>query len=122
MRRIATTASIVLASLSLAACVGPSPDRANIAPAQTGFDGRWGDTSGVAVSTLNGGSFTSTATDTGSLLAQGSYRNLSPTRIAIEYTRLSNSEKIAVNCDQVAANRLTCVNSGGTRFELTRRT
>ncbi|WP_157069995.1 hypothetical protein [Aureimonas frigidaquae] len=121
MRHPLKVCGIAALGFALAGCVTAPMDRASTGPSRMGFDGRWGDTTGVAVSTLQGGTFTSTATDTGSVLARGTYRNLSPTRIAIEYTRLSNGDRIAVNCDQMAAERLACVNSTGTRFELTRR-
>lgn len=120
MRRKALFAGLATLSLALSGCMTGTGGAPSSGPARMGFDGRWGDTSGVAVSTLQGGTFTSTANDTGSVLARGTYRNLSPTRIAIEYTRLSNGDRIAVNCDQVSASQLSCVNSSGTRFDLTR--
>lgn len=112
---------LVCAGVALAACRTEERDVVSVAPRPAGIEGRWADTTGIAISSLTGGKFTTTDTKTGAVLANGSYRTLGPGQVAIEYTRRGKGERIAVNCNQTAADRLSCVNSGGTRFELTRR-
>ncbi len=65
MRHPLKVCGIAALGFALAGCVTAPMDRASTGPSRMGFDGRWGDTTGVAVSTLQGGTFTSTATDTG---------------------------------------------------------
>ena len=112
--------ALLCAGLALGACRTEERETMVVAPRPAGIEGRWADTNGIAVSTLTAGNFTSTDNKTGAILASGSYRTLGPGQIAIEYAR-KGGQRIAVNCNQTAADRLSCVNSGGTRFDLTRR-
>lgn len=124
MNRAASLSAIVLSGLMLGACLSPmdGAGRASLAPAPTGVEGRWGSVGGPVAytATFQGGSFTSTENATGAALANGSYRDLGQGRVSINFRSATTGQETAVNCNQTAASRMACVNSGGTRFELAR--
>ena len=86
-RRIFTAAAM-LSATALAGCQGMSGGplaRGPITPPpmQTGFDGDWVSTDGVAISRFNAGIFETLATDTGNKLAEGTYTQVDPTNVSI---------------------------------------
>lgn len=125
MRRHAITIAILSATLALGACLSPAAQspRAQLTPQQTGVEGRWGSVGGPVAytATFQNGAFTSTEDGTGAPLATGSYRNLGQSQVAITSRSRTSGQESSINCSQMASDRLACVNSGGTRFELTRR-
>ncbi|MFD2236214.1 hypothetical protein [Aureimonas populi] len=125
MNRHVPTLAILTAVLALGACVSPSDrlTRAEIAPRQTGIEGRWAAVGGPVAytATFSGGSFSSTEDATGAPLATGNYRNVGPSQITINSRSNTSGQESAINCSQMAADRMACVTAGGTRFELTRR-
>jgi hypothetical protein len=125
MIRAKTLSAILLSGAVLAGCVSPGEmggDRAQIAPRPTGVDGQWASVGGPLAYTASfrGGAFSSTETATGASLAQGTYRNLGQGQIAISSRSATSGQESSVNCNQMSADRLACVTSGGNRFELTR--
>lgn len=124
MNRAASLSVLLFTGLALGACLSPAEQggRASIAPAQTGVEGQWGSVGGPVAytATFQGGSFTSTENQTGAALARGSYRDLGQGSVSINFRSVTSGQETAVNCNQLSANRLACVNSGGTRFELAR--
>lgn len=114
----------VLAAAALAGCQsegGPSPRMSSVAPRQTGVEGEWLDSQGVAVSTFAGGTFVTTATDTGNKLAEGNYRYQDQRTVEINMTSLIRQTQATVACSMVTTDQLNCTNSTGQRFTLTRR-
>jgi len=92
------------------------------APQRVGFEGSWRSVGGPVAytATFAGGRFTSRETATGAVLAEGNYTNSGPAQTTIIYRSAARGEQTSVNCSQMAADRLACVNSAGARFELSR--
>lgn len=121
-RHLFSAAAIALAAMSLAACVSGGPSSGPItAPPQTGVEGNWLSSDGVAVSRLSGGVFTTTALDTGNKLADGSYRMAGANTVEITVVSLIRNTTTNVNCALVTQNQLNCTSSTGQQFVLTRR-
>lgn len=119
--RFARRAATIAAFAALAACQVAAPYRPEpVAPRQTGFEGNWLSTDGVAMSTLNGGQFTTRARDTGSTLATGSYRNIDGRTITIQVTSLIRQTTSNVNCALINPTQLNCTSSTGQQFTLVR--
>ena len=105
----------------LAGCTvyGPgSPPRIN---QPSGVDGEWIGTDGVAVSSFSGGQFRSTATDTGQLLATGSYRYVSQNLVEITINSVIRNTTSKANCAVSGNRQLNCTSATGAQFVLIRR-
>lgn len=116
------TFSMVAGAMALAACTttGPGGGSGNTPPANP-LDGEWISTDGAAVSRFAGGVFTTTATDTGNKLADGSYKVGADKTITIQGTSLIRQTPIAFNCLQASPAQLNCTNERGQNFTLGRR-
>lgn len=126
MTRAIRISALLLTGGLLGACVSPGEmggGRAEIAPRPTGVEGNWASVGGPVAYTASfrGGTFTSTETGTGAPLAQGTYRTIGQGQVTISSRSNSTGQESAVNCNQMSADQLSCVTSGGNRFELTRR-
>jgi hypothetical protein len=113
--KLATVATLA----TLSACQmmgGGGPGR------PSGIEGAWASTDGVSTSTFAGGSLVTTANDTGSRLAEGTYRQVDPKTVSIELTSLIRQTKSNVNCALVTTNQLNCTSSSGSQFVLVRKT
>jgi hypothetical protein len=123
MKRVASTGIIFMSAMMLGGCLSSGEgERAELAPRQTGVEGRWNAVGGPVAYTASfqGGSFSSTENATGASLAQGTYRDLGSGQITIASRSATSGQESNVNCSQMSADRLSCVTSGGTRFELAR--
>lgn len=118
--RIAPAAVAALAVL--AACQAPAPMRSQVtaAPASP-VEGEWNSADGVAVSRFTGGAFETRATDTGNVLANGSYRFVDNRTVSIAVTSLIRNTTSNVNCALATQSQLNCTSSTGQQFVLTRR-
>ncbi len=118
-------ASVVALMVALAGCqmAGPPPRTGPITPppAQTGFEGDWMSTDGVAISRFSGGIFQTLATDTGNKLAEGTYSQVDATTVSISVTSLIRQTTTQVNCAMVTATQLNCTSSTGQQFSLVKR-
>lgn len=110
---------IVAAALLAAGCTTSGGGSGPTAKADP-VDGRWVSTDGVAVSTFASGVFTTTATDTGNKLADGSYKRGEGGTISIAGTSLIRQTPIAFNCLLATPNQLNCTNATGQNFTLNR--
>lgn len=108
-------------ALAAAACVSSPPGGGPVANAPTGVEGEWISTDGVAISRFNAGVFETVATDTGSKLADGSYRMVDPRTVEITVVSRIRQTTSAVNCAMVGTGQLNCTSSSGQQFVLTRR-
>lgn len=117
--RFAKVASLAALAAILAGCQMAAPVRPT-APQQTGFEGSWLSTDGVAASTLSGGQFTTRARDTGNTLATGSYRTIDQRTITITVTSLIRQTTSTVNCALVNTTQMNCTSSTGSQFTLVR--
>lgn len=93
----------------------------SVAPPAGAAEGQWVGTDGVAVSTFNNGNFSSAATDTGSKLAEGTYRYTDPNTVAITFTSLLRQTVVNANCAVVSQTQMNCTSSSGAQFSLLRR-
>ena len=96
--------------------------RAAAPAAPRGVEGQWISADGVAVSTFSGGVFTTTATDTGNKLADGSYSMTDRNNVAITVGSKIRQTTTSVNCAVAGASQLNCTSSSGQQFVLNRRT
>ena len=109
----------VIASLAaLSACQTGGPGGGG-GPAPTGVEGAWMSSDGVATSRFSGGSFTTTANDTGKMLAQGSYV-VSGATVSITGTSVIRQNSISFNCLMVSGRQLNCTSNSGQQFTLVR--
>lgn len=118
----ATTLVLALAGCQMAG-EPPMRNRPMIPPPmqQSGFEGDWVSTDGVALSRFTSGRFETLATDTGNKLAEGSYTQLNPTTVSISVTSLIRQTTTQVNCAMVTQTQLNCTSSAGQQFSLIRR-
>lgn len=108
-----------LIALGLASCQS-APYIPASAPT-TSFEGEWLDQNGI-LSTFNNGQFQTKTTDgTNTLLAVGSYRQVSPTLAEIELRSLVRQTVSQVNCALATSTQMNCTSSAGTQFSLVRR-
>ena len=113
--RNAVFAGLVASLSALAACQTAGPG-----PAATGVDGQWMSADGVAMSTFSGGKFTTTATDTGNKLAEGSYV-VSGATVQIIGTSVIRQTPVSFNCTMAGTKQLNCTSNSGQNFTLVRR-
>lgn len=121
MKKVYAALMLVSAGL-LSACqtsVLDGPDVAVARPA--GIDGDWVGTDGVAVSSFVGGTFTSRATDTGQVLAQGNYSYRDQQNIDISFRSLIRNTTVNAACIVVSPSQMNCTSSSGAQFTLVRR-
>ncbi|WP_062016850.1 hypothetical protein [Aureimonas sp. AU4] len=109
-------------ALLLAGCQSAPTARVAVAPKPAGFEGSWRSVGGPVAytATFAGGRFTSRESATGAVLAEGNYTKTGTAQAAIIYRSAARGEQTSVNCNQMSADRLACVNSAGARFELSR--
>ena len=109
-----------LASL-LAACQSASySPRPMAVPQPQGIEGQWTDPNGI-ISSFSNGRFETRTTDTNSLLAEGTYTQVSPQVVEIELTSLLRQTQPRVNCALASQSQLNCTSSSGSQFTLVRR-
>lgn len=114
--------------MALAACTTTGPVGGGgggtpiaVAPKPTAFDGAWTSADGIAESRFQGGVFTTSATENGSKLADGSYV-LSDQRTAnITVKSLIRGTTSNVTCLLATETQLNCTSSNGQTFILTRK-
>ena len=97
---------------------GPPPVGA---PAQTGVDGDWVGTDGVAVSTLRGGQFSSRSLATGETLTNGTYVARDQRTIDLDFFSVRTNQNTKATCILVDVNQMNCTLATGTQFVLTRK-
>lgn len=118
MLQIKKLVLIGMASLGLASCQ-TQPLIPASAPV-SGFEGEWLDQNGI-LSTFNNGQFQTKTTDgTNTLLAVGSYTQVSPTLAEIELRSLVRRTVSQVNCALATSTRMNCTSSAGAQFTLVR--
>lgn len=111
---------VLIAAASLTACVSSPPPRQLPPPTPQGVEGTWVDPNGI-VSTFQAGTFNTRSSDSNTLLASGTYVNLSPTLVEISMTSLVRKTQSRVNCSLVSPTQLNCTQDSGAQFSLMRR-
>ncbi|MER8431635.1 hypothetical protein [Mesorhizobium caraganae] len=120
-RKILSSGAAGALATMIAACTTGGPDGPPIGSQPRGVEGSWLNAEGKAVSTLNGGVFTTVSAETGEKFADGSYTKTGATSVEINGTSLIRQQPIAFNCLLVSINQLNCTSSAGQNFVLTRR-
>ncbi|AYG60396.1 outer membrane lipoprotein Omp10 [Rhizobium jaguaris] len=122
--KIRTSLALIAAAAALSACVdfgGSRAPPAMQASAQPqGVEGNWSDANGL-ISTFQAGTFTTHTTDSNSVLASGTYTNVSPGLIEINMTSLVRKTQSKINCALISAYQLNCTSDAGKQFSLNRR-
>ena len=122
IRAAASLAMVVALAGCQMAGPAPRPGAPSVPPrAQTGFEGDWLSTDGVAISRFSGGIFETLATDTGNKLAEGTYSLVDAGTVTISVTSLIRQTTTQVNCAMVAPTQLNCTSSTGQQFSLVKR-
>lgn len=116
--RTSIFAGAVITLAALAGCQSAGPG--GPAPASGGVEGEWLSADGVATSRFAGGSFTTTANDTGRTLAQGNYTVAGAT-VQIIGTSVIRQSPISFNCLMATPKQLNCTSSAGQQFSLIRK-
>ncbi|PZO77943.1 MAG: hypothetical protein DI629_13400 [Mesorhizobium amorphae] len=124
--RLPASFAALSGAVLLAGCVASGPIRevdsgGPVVAAPQGFDGEWLSTDGVAVSRFTSGQFQTFATDTGNVLADGSYRLIDTRTAQITVVSRIRQTTNNVNCALATTNQLNCTSSTGQNFVLTRR-
>lgn len=110
---------VVAAGLALAGCQSPMGGGQ---ARQTGVEGAWIGSDGVAVSTLREGRFASRSVETGETLTEGSYTHRSGDTIDLSFYSLKSQRNTEATCLLATPDRMNCTLADGTNFVLTRRT
>ncbi|MDL2405534.1 outer membrane lipoprotein Omp10 [Rhizobium calliandrae] len=122
--KIRTSLALIAAAAALSACVdfggsrAPPATRASVQP--QGVEGNWSDANGL-ISTFQAGTFTTHTTDSNSVLASGTYTNVSPGLIEINMTSLVRKTQSKINCALISPYQLNCTSDAGKQFSLNRR-
>ncbi|WP_217572366.1 hypothetical protein [Mesorhizobium sp. GbtcB19] len=107
--------------LAAAACTTTGPSEPPAAAAPKGVEGSWVDATGQAVSTFNGGKYTTVAAQTGEKFAEGTYTMTGATSLEITGTSLIRQTPIHTNCLLISLSQLNCTDAAGKNFVFTRR-
>lgn len=111
--------ALAVTAIALTACQTQSSYRSTAPTA--GFEGQWLDQNGILSTFYNGEFQTKTTDGTNTLLAVGSYTQVSPTFAEIELKSLVRKTVSKVNCSLATSSRLNCTSSTGTQFTLFRK-
>lgn len=124
-RAILYAGAFILTAGLLSACTSTSDSGGGRppvgAPAQTGVDGDWVGTDGVAVSTLRGGQFSSRSLATGETLTNGTYVARDQRTIDLDFFSVRTNQNTKATCILVDVNQMNCTLATGTQFVLTRK-
>lgn len=120
--KIKASLMLVAASALLTACVSSEDTRPRpvSAPQPQGVEGSWTDPNGI-VSTFQAGTFNTRSTDSNTLLASGTYTQVSPNLVEINMTSIVRQKQSRVNCALVGPSQLNCTADSGSQFTLTRK-
>ena len=121
--RFALAIAALAATAALSACStdGSGGGGSIYARQQSGVEGDWIGTDGVAISRFSAGRFETLATDTGAKLAEGSYSQRDARTIDITLTSLIRQTTSQVACSLDNPRQLNCTSSSGNQFVLVRR-
>jgi hypothetical protein len=120
MRTLASIGTAALVATLLAGCMS-SPGGGPSGGAQTGVEGDWIGTDGVAVSSIKAGKFSSRSLATGETLTNGTYTMRDPKTIDLDFFSVRTNQNTKATCLLAAVNQMNCTLASGTQFVLTRR-
>ena len=123
-RTIVSAGAIIAVAGLLAACTSTpgSDSRPPVgSQAQTGVEGDWVGTDGVAVSSLRGGQFSSRSLATGEALTTGSYVARDARTIDLDFFSVRSNQNTKATCILADVNQMNCTLASGTQFVLRRK-
>jgi hypothetical protein len=88
-------------------------------PQPTAMDGRWASTDGVFIAEFDRGSFTSRFTQTGEVLAQGTY-SVAGDSVSLRWISVQAQAQRSATCTFTDTATVQCQQDGGGAFELRR--
>jgi hypothetical protein len=112
-------AGVIVGLAALAACQSAGPGGSPIAP--SGVDGEWMSADGVAISSLNGGKFSSRIVATGETVTTGTYTMRDARTIDLDFFSVKSQQNTKATCMLVSSNQMNCTLAAGTNFTLVRR-
>lgn len=129
MRKLGYFAILSVAGIALASCQSPGtrgPDLSLAKPAPTtntdGLNGQWIPTDeaakGVYVATFRDNVFVSKSPTNGKILAKGSYTSASDTLVKLTFEGAATKTVVNADCQRTAPEKLYCVPSIGSPFNL----
>src|SRR5262245_40913874 len=89
-------AGLVAGLVALAACQSAGPGGSG--PAGNAVDGEWMSSDGVAISTLNGGKFSSRVVATGETVTTGTYTLRDPRTIDLDFFSVKSQQNTKATC------------------------
>jgi hypothetical protein len=104
----------LFAAFILAAC-----QTYEVQPQRTAMDGRWASTDGIFIAEFQRGSFTSRYTQTGEILAQGTYAVTGP-NVSMRWLSVQAQAQRSAACTITSASTVHCQQDGGGGFDLQR--
>lgn len=113
------TVACVAALTVLAGCIGGGRG-GPVATVPTGVEGKWVGADGVAVSSLQGGRFTSVSLTTGENLTKGTYTHRDQRTIDLSFYSVKSNRNTAATCLLVKDDQMNCTLSSGVTFVLAR--
>jgi hypothetical protein len=122
--RTALGAGSIAALTLLSGCIGGGLGLGGGGPngaASSGVEGDWIGSDGVAVSTLQGGRFSSRSLTTGEVLTEGSYSHRDQQTIDLSFYSRRTQQNTQATCLVVGPEQMNCTLASGSRFILTRR-
>jgi hypothetical protein len=121
MHTLVSLGTATLCAAFLAGCMGSPGGRPPLGGAQSGFEGEWVGTDGVAVSSLQGGKFSSRSLATGETLTNGTYTMRDPKTIDLDFFSVRTNQNTKATCLLADVNQMNCTLATGTQFILTRK-
>jgi hypothetical protein len=117
--RVRTTATGIAAAM-LALVAGCQSTKINPTAGGGGITGNWQPDSGGYTAIFDNGRFSTTASDTGNIISQGSYLAVSASEVQLHWTSNITGLENSAACNRPQANTLECTDAGGRNFVLRR--
>jgi hypothetical protein len=115
MIRRSTAGALLVCAVALAACQTAGIQSAGGPP----VEGRWASGDGLSVSTLRQGRLVTRVTNTGEVVADGTYA-VEGGQVNFSWFSIAAQQQRSAVCTFAGPNALRCSQAGGSSFDLTR--
>jgi hypothetical protein len=119
-KRLRQATAMAMTAGMLALTTGCQSTKINPTAGGGGITGNWQPDSGGYTAIFDNGRFSTTATDTGNVISQGSYLAVSASEIQLRWTSNITGLENSAACNRPQANTLECTDAGGRNFVLRR--